>query len=453
MAHPKAREVNFDGLIGPTHNYAGLSPGNVASAANAGQVAHPKAAALQGLDKMRTMMDLGLTQGVLPPHPRPDLGFLRSIGFGGNDAQVLSSAHDAAPSLLAAAWSASAMWNANAATVSPSADTKDNRVHFTPANLVSNLHRSLEHPFTTHALRAIFNDPDHFVVHDALPQQARFADEGAANHIRFAPSHGEPGVELFVYGVDMHDPSSGARRYPSRQTRAACEAIVRTHQLEPEQVVYARQHPDAIDAGVFHNDVIATGNELVFLSHEQAFAKARSLLTDLAGPLSSQLITIEARHTDFSIEDAVRSYLFNSQIVTLGDGSMTLVAPLETRENDKVRAFVDKVINSGSNPINDARFLDVRESMHNGGGPACLRLRVVLTDEELKKVHQGVILDGHKLDALKAYVEKTYPETLGASDLLDPDLALRCAEITHGLVELLGLPAYPGAPENAGTSR
>ena len=26
-----AYEVNFDGLVGPTHNYAGLSYGNVAS--------------------------------------------------------------------------------------------------------------------------------------------------------------------------------------------------------------------------------------------------------------------------------------------------------------------------------------------------------------------------------------------------------------------------------------
>ena len=438
------QEVNFDGLIGPTHNYAGLSAGNLASLSNAGGTSKPKAAALQGLSKMKALMDLGLIQGVLPPQQRPDLSFLRAIGFSGTDAQLLSSAKDTDPTLLAAVWSASSMWAANAATVSPSPDTADHKVHMTPANLVSNLHRSIEHPTTTAGLRMIFKDPSRFVVHDPLPDQARFADEGAANHVRFAASHDQPGVELFVYGVDIHDPSNSARNYPSRQTRAACEALARRHMLNPERVVYARQHPDAIDAGVFHNDVIATGNESVFLYHEQSFATSRSLLTDLASPLGKPITMIEAHDTDFSLEDAVKSYLFNSQIVTLPDGSMALLAPLETQENPRVSRFVDAMIADTSNPINTAHYLDVRESMRNGGGPACLRLRVPLSDQELAAVHQGVLMTDDLHAKLTDFVTRTYPDEITQDDLLDPALAGSCIEILDELTRILDLPGlYP----------
>lgn len=438
------QEVNFDGLIGPTHNYAGLSPGNIASASNAGGVSKPKAAALQGLAKMNALRALGLTQGVLPPQHRPDLGALRAIGFRGSDEQMLKEAHESDPTLLAAIWSASSMWAANAATVSPSADCADGRVHMTPANLISNYHRSLEHPTTTRALRMIFKDDSRFCVHDPLPLQMRYADEGAANHVRFARTHGEPGVEMFVYGFDREDPAGGARKYPSRQTRAACEAIARLHQLDPQRVVYTRQHPDAIDAGVFHNDVIATGNERVFLYHEQAFATSRSLITDIAAPLGEELTLIEAHDTDFTLEDAVVSYLFNSQIVTLPSGRMALIAPLESQENERVHAFVQRVIAQGDNPIDAVHYLDVRESMRNGGGPACLRLRVVLSEQERAAVHQGVILTDELSDKLEAWIRKHYPDELSAGDLLDPKLVASLTDAMDELTRILGLEGlYP----------
>jgi len=437
-------EVNFDGIIGPTHNYAGLSVGNVASATNAGLVSSPKAAALQGLGKMRTLMDLGLRQGILPPQQRPSFGMLRRLGFTGSNGEMLDRAHDADPTILAAMWSASSMWAANAATVSPSADTADGRVHLTPANLVSNFHRSFEHPSTTDALRRIFQDPERFVVHDPLPGQSRFADEGAANHVRFASTHGEPGVELFVYGVDVHDPGMGTRRFPSRQTRAASEAIVRSHGLDPARVIFARQHPDAIDAGVFHNDVISTGNGRVFLYHEQAFAASSSLMTDIAGPMESGLICIEATHTDFSLEDAVTSYLFNSQIVTLPDESMALIAPLESMENPRVGAFVEKMVADTSNPINAVHALDVRESMRNGGGPACLRLRVALSEQELAGVHAGVVLTDGLHGELCGWVERTYPDQIAPDQLRDPQLAQQCIDALDELTRILDLPGlYP----------
>ncbi|MCC5824294.1 MAG: N-succinylarginine dihydrolase [Phycisphaerales bacterium] len=439
-----AHEVNFDGLIGPTHNYAGLSRGNVASASNAGGASSPKQAALQGLAKMRFMAGLGLKQGVLPPQQRPDLGVLRRLGFTGDDQKILRDAEEADPTLLAAVWSASSMWAANAATVSPSADTADAKVHFTPANLASNFHRSLEPATTTRALRMIFADERRFTVHDPLPCQARYSDEGAANHMRFAPEHGKPGVELFVYGIDGHDPTITTRRFPTRQTRAACEAIARLHRLDPERVVFARQHPDAIDAGVFHNDVIATSNANVFLFHEQAFATPRSMITDVAGPLDCRPHPVEARGVDFSIREAVSSYIFNSQIVTMPDGSMTLVAPEEVREHKRVHAFVDRVIDDPSNPIARVEYIDVRESMRNGGGPACLRLRVVMTDEELAAVNRSVLFTDDLDRRLTAWIEKHYPDTLTLKDLTDPRLARNCLDALDELTGILGLPdLYP----------
>ncbi len=185
--------VNFDGIPGPTHNYAGLARGNLAAERNARTVANPRAAALQGLAKARALAARGVMQAVLPPHERPDTHALRALGFSGTDADVVSRAATDAPQLLAACSSAAAMWTANAATVSPSADTLDHRVHFTPANLVSHFHRSLEAPTTTRVLRAIFADPAHFVVHDPLPAAPQTGDEGAANHIRFEAA---PGASL-----------------------------------------------------------------------------------------------------------------------------------------------------------------------------------------------------------------------------------------------------------------
>ncbi|KKK48477.1 hypothetical protein LCGC14_3144710, partial [marine sediment metagenome] len=101
-----AVEVNFDGLVGPTHNYAGLSYGNVASLSNAASYSNPKEAVLQGLAKMKAMHDLGLSQGVFAPHARPDINVLRRLGFTGKDSEVISKAFKADPVLLRACYSA-----------------------------------------------------------------------------------------------------------------------------------------------------------------------------------------------------------------------------------------------------------------------------------------------------------------------------------------------------------
>ena len=120
-----ACELNIDGLVGPTHNYGGLSYGNVASQNNCQVASNPREAARQGLAKMKALMDMGFAQAVLAPQERPDVQALRACGFSGSDAQVIEKAAREAMPLLVASCSASSMWTANAATVSPSADTAD----------------------------------------------------------------------------------------------------------------------------------------------------------------------------------------------------------------------------------------------------------------------------------------------------------------------------------------
>jgi succinylarginine dihydrolase len=438
-----AREFNFDGLVGPSHNYAGLSFGNVASFNNVRSTSNPRLAALQGLAKMRDLARRGFAQAVLPPQARPNFRMLRKIGFSGTDADVLAQAWRDAPVILACAWSAAPMWTANAATVSPSADTYDRRVHFTAANLNNKLHRSEEHVQAERSLRAIFSNDDHFVVHAALPSTPAFADEGAANHTRLAREHGAQGVEFFVYGRVEFDPSAPfPKKYPARQTLEASQAIARLHGLDPGRVVYAQQNPDVIDQGVFHNDVIAVGNGNVLFYHEQAFSDEMDTLAALRGALEmsgTELVPVRVESADVPVSDAVASYLFNSQLLTKPDGSMALVVPHECRENHAVAGYLAQLVASGG-PINELVEFDLRQSMRNGGGPACLRLRVALTDEEARAMHQGVIMTEELYAKLVPWVEKHYRDRIEPRDLADPQLAIECAAALEDLERILGLP-------------
>jgi succinylarginine dihydrolase len=435
-------EVNFDGLIGPTHNYAGLSRGNVASQQHRARLSNPREAALQGLAKMKFLADLGVKQAVLPPQRRPDLRTLRAFGFTGGDAKILETARLQAPELLAACCSASAMWAANAATVSPSPDTTDGRVHFTPANLLSQFHRSLETSATSAILKAIFPDPSRFAHHEPVPAGLRLGDEGAANHMRLCPAHGRPGMEIFVYGRDETD-TPGPHRYPARQWRLASEAVARKNHLDPSNVIFVRQNPVAIDAGAFHNDVVAVANENVLLYHADAFAdpagKASSIRETYRRCCGEDPVLIEISPSEMSLEDAVKSYLFNSQLVTTPDG-MTLVCPIECREIPTAKAALDRILQSGS-PIRRIHYVDVRQSMHNGGGPACLRLRVVLNETELAAVAPGVLLTDQLYFLLTHWVRRHYRDRLHPDDLADVKLLEESYAALDELTEIMQLPS------------
>ncbi|MCG8520133.1 MAG: N-succinylarginine dihydrolase [Pseudomonadales bacterium] len=434
-----AIEANFDGLVGPTHNYAGLSWGNVASKSNVNAESNPREAALQGLAKMKRLADRGYVQGVLPPHERPHIPTLRQLGYSGSDAEILAAAAKDNPVVLAAVSSASCMWTANAATVSASADTADHRVHFTPASLNAKFHRSIEHVVTGRALKAIFSDEAYFAHHPALPPVSQFGDEGAANHTRLCAAHGEPGVELFVYGATAFDDDAPApQRFPARQTLEASQAIARLHGLDDHHAVFAQQNPAAIDAGVFHNDVIAVGNGNVLFYHEQAFLDEARVLADIRQRLKgAELAPVRVADSDVPLVDAVASYLFNSQLLNSPDG-MLLAVPGECREIESVSRYLDGLV-AGDGPITAVEVFDVKQSMRNGGGPACLRLRVALRDDELQAMHQGVLLTDELYQRLTTWVEAHYRDRLTQADLADPLLLQECRHALDELTGILGL--------------
>ncbi|MFL6728571.1 MAG: N-succinylarginine dihydrolase [Sphingomicrobium sp.] len=408
-------EINFDGIIGPSHNYAGLSLGNLASQRNAGDVSQPRAAALQGVDKMRANLALGLAQGILLPHPRPNRAWLGELG---------TTIEDAEPVLAANAMSASAMWAANAATVSPAPDSADGRCHLTVANLRTMPHRSHEWPATLAQLRLAFA-ADAFAVHDPVPPA--FGDEGAANHMRLAAAHGEPGVEVFVYGV-----SGGP--FPARQHLEASKAVARLHRLDPERTIFVQQSEDAIAAGAFHNDVVAVANERVLFAHEQAFADKGPLIA-ACERLVPGFEFVEVSAADVPLADAVGSYLFNAQLVTPPDGQTTLVAPTECRDTPTVWRWLERHI-AGNGPIRRVEIVDVRQSMANGGGPACLRLRVVA---DPATVDPRFLVDDSKLDRIAEAVRRHWPVEIANADLQSAALISDVEGARASLLEALDL--------------
>ena len=413
-------EVNFDGLVSPSHNYAGLAVGNLASARSEGTVSRPRVAALQGLEKMLVLSRRGIPQAFLPPHLRPSLPALRRLGFHGDDADILRSAFHEAPDWFAACSSASSMWAANAATVAPSRDTADHKVHFTPANLVTHFHRAIETAETAALFRSIFSSDAHFVHHLPLPATPALADEGAANHTRLSTGVDGPGLHVFVYGADPDRSRTNPHRFPARQTLEASQAVARLHRLPANRTLFVRQNPDAIDAGVFHNDVIATGHHNVFLCHERAFSRQNEAIAEIRSRLDGDFCFIPVPDAAVPLRQAVESYLFNSQIVSLPGGGMLLLCPTECRDSPGVNRFIRDRILAGDNPIREVHFQDLRQSMQNGGGPACLRLRVLLTPAELETLPTRLFFTPETHAFLHDWITRHYPDALTLRDLADP---------------------------------
>ena len=408
-------EINFDGIVGPSHNYAGLSLGNLASSRNAGATSFPREAALQGLAKMRANIDRGLVQGLFVPPPRPAVDWLAALG---------TTIEQAEPSLAANAMSASAMWAANAATVSPAPDTADGKCHLTVANLKTMPHRSLEWPDTLKQLRVAFAKPA-FAVHAPVPPA--FGDEGAANHMRLAAAHGEAGVEIFVYGV-------AGGPFPARQHFEASTAVARLHRLDPERIFFVAQSEEAIAAGAFHNDVVAVANQRVLFAHEKAFADKQALI-DWASARVPDFDFVEVPEAEVPLADAIRSYLFNAQLVTPPDGQMTLVAPTECRDTPSVKGWIDRHL-AGNGAIRQVDYVDVRQSMANGGGPACLRLRVQCDPAD---VDPRFLLDDAKIGRLEEVIARAWPESLDPESIQSRQVIAQVHEARRALCEALEL--------------
>jgi succinylarginine dihydrolase len=436
-----AQEYNFDGIIGPTHHYGGLARGNRASMRHRGNVARPRLAARQGLAKMKLLTDLGVPQAVLPPLYRPRLDTLRELGFNSTSTEeLLRQVAQSAPDLLSAVYSASSMWAANAATTTPSGDSEDGRVHFTAANLATTFHRSLEAGETSELLRRIFSSEKYFCHHRPLPAGPAFSDEGAANHVRLAPSFEGPGIHLFVYGREYFQVEPPTQ-FPQRQTKEASVSIARRHGIAPGVVVFSRQNLVAIDSGVFHNDVISAGHNQLFLYHESAFADGEETPAEVARRFVELTgVELELRcGRSFSLADAVESYFYNSQIVTTNSGDVVLIAPEESRQNPAVANYIAELISDPTCCLQDVHFVDLRQSMQNGGGPACLRNRIILTEEEASRLRGRVILSDDLWLQLNRWVDRHYRETLEFAELIDPTLVVETQTALDELTQILEL--------------
>lgn len=421
----RAFEINFDGIVGPTHNYSGLSWGNEASNSSYNETSNPQQAALQGLAKMKFLMDLGLKQGFFLPQERPLISILNAMGFIGTTESIVAEAKKKTPWVFNKVSSASSMWAANAATVTPSTDSASQKVQFTTANLHNKFHRSIEAEATTKQLKLIFPNPVFFEHHGHLPQHHLLSDEGAANHARVAKSHADPGIHIFGYGnTRITDDEVEPQKFPARQSKQASEAISRQHKIYEKQVVISQINPHAIDEGVFHMDVCLTSNENVMMLHENTFHKQPDTLNQIRSKLEAfsdaNLIPLIVPRDVIPLDVAVKSYLFNSQIITLPDGKMNIIAPAECIQFPSVTKYIAELVESRDNPITEAHYINLRQSMKNGGGPACLRLRVTVNETELEEVNPKFLLTEELYKSLVLWVKKHYRTSLLPEDLSDP---------------------------------
>lgn len=434
------QEIQLDGLVGPTHHFGGLSFGNRASMAHAGWQSRPRQAALQGMAKMRQVLALGVPQAVLPPLERPDLCFLRQAGFNGTDHEVMRQAAATEPYLLHLSMSSAFMWTANAATAIPSCDSADARTHLVVANLAATPHRTIEgHPRAA-MLRRLFTNAARVVIHDPLSFNCALGDEGAANHARLYGRDPASGYHLFVYGRDRSTPAAQLpRRFPARQTAAASRAVARLGRLPADRVLLARQQAQAIDAGAFHNDVVmvAQGNRL--LLHEQCLVEQATMLQTLRQAIP-ELNVFQIAAADFSLQQAVKSYLFNSQLLNTAQGYV-LLAPMHCSSGTAYR-ITQRLLDDGF--VDQVLFHDLGQSMAGGGGPACLRLRLPLNKSERNALSPGIQMTEGKLLQLEDWVSQHYRDHLTAEDLADPSLLSESRVALDRLTQILDLGAiYP----------
>ena len=427
-------EINFDGLIGPTHNYSGLSEGNNASKKNYSSPSNPKNAALQGIKKVETLIACGLEQGFFLPHERPFIPGLKKLGFNGTDEEILSSAFNHSKVLLSNFSSASSMWAANAATISPSPDTQDNKIHLTPANLNTMFHRSIETEFTYQQCKIIF-PKEYFEIHNPAVTISGYGDEGAANHLRISKSHNEKGFEIFVYGESGF---KTAKKSVKRQALEVSRSIALNHKLDMQNTFFLQQNYQAVEEGSFHNDIVSLSNENVFIAHEKAFQN-KDDLNEMLNILESKIDNfqyIEISNPEIPLKDIINSYLLNSQLITNGDGEMQLILPKEVKGYENCISWLDKLKQISDVKLFD--FVDIRQSMMNGGGPACLRLKVILNDEERDSLNQNFLMNNERLESIKSLVEREYRDVLYPDDLKDPNLLDESRRVLDEITQIFG---------------
>ena len=417
-------EINIDGMIGPTHHFGGLGVGNLASLASKNLVSNPREAALEGLAKTELVAGMGIPQFFLPPPERPNWRWLESVGYSGERSDVLKRCFEEVPNILSAAYSSAFMWTANAATVAPSSDTLDGRVHIVPANLCSNLHRGQEAVERRDLLREMFRPIVDSQIHEPLPSVFALRDEGAANHMRLCSRDGRKAIHVFVYG-----PSNEPYRtkYMSRQSELAARQVARLLQLRDEDCVFVQQTTRAIDAGVFHNDVIAMSHGNVMICHEHAFENSEHVIDNIQRKFIAKtdepFLGLCISESELPLEEAVGTYLFNSQLLTVDSQEMEMISPSQCLESRMVSGLIQRWEQANNNPIRRVRYVSLDQSMKNGGGPACLRLRAMLTADQVSTMGDRFRVTESRLSKLRSHVEQWYPTHLKLNDLARLDFA------------------------------
>ena len=189
--------------------------------------------------------------------------------------------------------------------------------------------------------------------------------------------------------------------------------------------------------------MIAVGHGHALFCHELAYVEQHAVLAELAQRVGPAFTPVVVQDAEVSLADAVTTYLFNSQLLPRPGGGLVLVAPAECRETASVSSYLDRLVALGG-PIREVMTFDLRQSMRNGGGPACLRLRVPLTPEERARIHANVFLDDALAAALDAWVRRNYRDRLAPEDLADPALLDESRRALDEISQLLRLGSvYP----------
>ncbi|MBU0505226.1 MAG: N-succinylarginine dihydrolase [bacterium] len=450
----QVREINLSGLVGVTHNYCGLTVGHTKNISFDGNATNPKKAAQEALERIKTLHDKGVLQIIMPPHDRPSLSLLKRLGFSGTNEEIIEKAFQQDPKVYAGACSAASMWMSSALTATPSLDATDGRVHFTPANLANKFHRSFEQRTNYRILKTIFSDENFFSVHQALPAMNAFIDEGASNIMRFCPAIEQRGLGVFVYRQNALKPTDPKPRYyPTGQTSQASRAISRLHNTHEDYILFVQQNPIAVDAGVYHNDVITAAHRNVLLYHDQAFLDTHKVIHEIEERYkqlyNQELCLINVGVHEVTLAEAVHTCLFNSQIIDVNEAEMSIIAPSLCQQNKVIKKAIEKFVSDSRNPITSVSYVSLREVIKNGGGPASMRLSVVLTQEEWQHVLPSVVFTDEMYQKLKVWISKHYRETLVPNDLADPQLMNESHSSLDELTQILKLGSLYSFQRNA----
>ena len=426
-------EYNLDSMIGPTHHFGGLSKGNLASMAHQFQMSSPKKAALEGLEKMRLAHEIGQNQLWFPPQRRPI--FDAMINGAGSDIDKVRWAFDNNPELLSQLFSSSAMWMANNATVSGSADSSDGLVHVIPANLSTLAHRRVEVAQNLILLNYAFFTKQ-FKVHPPLSH--RFRDEGAANHMQFSTDGHSKSLHLFVYNRSKSGDEDKYLPFPLRQSYEASRSLAKAMNIPETQTLICRQLATSVQKGVFHHDVVGMSHQDVLIIHELALEDQdhtlQLLQTMSQNILKKKLTIIQVSSEQLSLKEALDTYFFNSQFIKDQDGNVHLICAQQCNNHPKVSLLVDDLI--AQKVIEKVHYISLSESMMNGGGPACLRLRLPLTSKEFSNIPNCFKFSDEKYQEMVHFVHQFYPNQVRLADFIQINFLKKMNQLFDGLYSL-----------------